>query len=348
MNKFTSIPLNFSFSPPSLYKEVLFASCQNSFKYGTTAPVRSNYDFSHYGDPLNQTSINFCTILKYKGLIFALYINSVIKHSNTQPIEEEIMRFRPCIDLHQGKVKQIVGSSLSDDKPDKLITNFTSSHSVGWYASLYKKDGLTGGHIIQLGSNNEKASEEALNAWEDGLQLGGGINSNNAENWLNKGAEKVIVTSYVFSNGKVHQENLDSLVKKTGKDRLVLDLSCRKKDGKYWIVTDRWQKFTSVEINNDTLDFFANYCCEFLIHAVDKEGKNSGIEKDLIQLLGNWGKLSITYAGGIASWQDIKEIKHLGNGKIDFTVGSALDLFGGDKIEYQKLVELQKNNFKDL
>lgn len=258
------------------------------------------------------------------------------------------MRFRPCIDLHQGKVKQIVGSSLSDNNPSQLITNFTSSHSVGWYAALYKSDGLTGGHIIQLGDNNKKAAEEALSTWQGGLQLGGGINLDNAEIWLNRGAEKVIVTSYVFSEGKVHQQKLNDLAEKTGKDRLVLDLSCRKRDGKYWIVTDRWQNFTTVEVNNETLDFFANYCCEFLIHAVDKEGKNSGIEKELIQLLGKWGKIAITYAGGIASWQDIKDIKELGNGKIDFTVGSALDLFGGDKIEYQKLVKLQKNDFKDL
>lgn len=258
------------------------------------------------------------------------------------------MKFRPCIDLHQGEVKQIVGSTLSDKRPDHLITNFTSSKPVEWYGTLYQKDQLKGGHIIQLGANNDIAASKALASWKNGMQLGGGINANNATSWLDKGAEKVIVTSYVFSGGQVHQENLDALFKVTGKERLVIDLSCRKKDGKYWIVTDRWQKFTTVEVNISTLDFFANYCSEFLIHAVDKEGKNSGIEKELIQLLGAWGKIPITYAGGIASWEDIKEIQQLGRGKIDFTVGSALDLFGGKQIEYQKLVELHKNNFKDL
>lgn len=258
------------------------------------------------------------------------------------------MKFRPCIDLHQGKVKQIVGSTLSDNMPDSLITNFTSTQPVSWYSNLYRKDQLKGGHVIQLGANNTQAATEAVTAWPNGLQLGGGINADNALEWLEKGAEKVIVTSYVFSEGNVHKKRLEKLFSITGKENLVLDLSCRKKNGKYWIVTDRWQNFTAVEINFETLDYFSLFCSEFLIHAVDMEGKSNGIEKELVTLLGNWGKIPMTYAGGIASWEDIRNIQSIGKEKLDFTVGSALDLFGGTQIQYNTLVNYQKNNFKDL
>lgn len=249
------------------------------------------------------------------------------------------MRFRPCIDLHQGKVKQIVGSSLSDQDGSRTITNFASSKPPSWFAEQYKRDGLTGGHVIRLGPNNDDAAVDALTAWNGGMQLGGGITADNAEFWLDKGASDVIVTSYIFSDGLVHEDRLRRLVKKIGKDKLVLDLSCRLKNGKYWVVTDRWQQFTNIVVDDDSLDYFARYCHEFLIHAVDVEGMCNGIETQLVGLLGNWGKIPITYAGGISSQSDIDLIKQKGRDKLDFTVGSALDIFGGTNLKYKEMLQ---------
>ncbi len=249
------------------------------------------------------------------------------------------MKFRPCIDLHQGSVKQIVGASLTDNHTDTLVVNFTSQHSPGWYAKKYQNDGLDGGHVIRLGPGNDEAAVDALAGWPEGMQLGGGINAENACYWLEKGAEKVIVTSYVFKDGQIHEERLRELSTLVGKNNLVLDLSCRKKEDRYWIVTDRWQKFTSVEISPTHLDFFSTFCSEFLIHAVDVEGKSRGIEENLVRQLGEWAKIPITYAGGVHSWEDIHTIETLGDGKIDFTVGSALDFFGGDGLKYDELVK---------
>jgi len=257
------------------------------------------------------------------------------------------MKFRPCIDLHQGIVKQIVGSSLSNSDGDSLITNFSSDRSPGWYAELYKNDGLVGGHVIRLGPGNDSAAKDAVSAWSGGLQLGGGINVKNAGQWLEWGADKVIVTSYIFSNGEIHVDRLQNLADSIGREKLVLDLSCRKKNGRYWIVTDRWQKFTQVEILPDTLDYFSTFGCEFLIHAVDVEGKSGGIETELVEMLGKWGKIPITYAGGISSWDDIDRIGQLGKGKIDYTVGSALDIFGGAGLKYEDLVENNRTGNKN-
>ena len=251
----------------------------------------------------------------------------------------DTMKFRPCIDLHQGVVKQIVGGSLNDSDIENPVTNFTGQNSAGWYAELYRKDGLLGGHMIRLGPGNDDAMQDAFSAWPEGIQLGGGVTADNAADLLKAGAAKLIVTSYVFNNGKVDRDRLEKLYKIVGKEKLVLDLSCRKKEGKYLVVTDRWQNFTEVEVNTESLDFFSQFCSEFLIHAVDVEGKMSGIESDLVRLLGNWGKLPMTYAGGIHSWEDIDLIKQNGKGKIDFTVGSALDLFGGTGLKYKELVE---------
>lgn len=248
------------------------------------------------------------------------------------------MKFRPCIDLHQGKVKQIVGSTLSNDKGKEPVTNFTSDKSPQWYAELYKTHDLRGGHIIRLGSGNEQAAKAALAAWKNGLQIGGGITKENAVDWLEAGASDVIVTSYVFKNGEIHHHRLEQLEKEVGKENLVLDLSCRKKGEHYYIVTDRWQKFTDVTISSSSLDFFSNYCHEFLIHAVDVEGKCNGIEQDLVRLLGNWGKIPITYAGGIHSKDDIEAIQKEGAGNLDYTVGSALDIFGGNGLKFEDLV----------
>lgn len=255
------------------------------------------------------------------------------------------MHFRPCIDIHNGKVKQIVGGSLKDEK-DQAKENFVSDQSAADFAEFYKKDGLKGGHIILLNPVSSSYYEatkaqavSALKAWPKGMQIGGGINDENAAFYLNAGASHVIVTSFVFQNGAVHYDNLQKLEKKVGKERLVLDLSCRKKEGKYYIVTDRWQKFTQVSLSEKVFDELAEYCAEFLVHAVDVEGKAQGIEMELAQMLGEWGKIPITYAGGVGSFEDLEKLKKAGKNRLDVTIGSALDLFGGN-MEYKKILKL--------
>lgn len=245
------------------------------------------------------------------------------------------MRFRPCIDIHNGSVKQIVGGSLAD-KGDFAVDNFVSEYDGAYYANLYKKYDLVGGHIIILnpkGSPHYEADLQqafsALGAWEGGLQIGGGINDENAAMFLDKGASHVIVTSFVFRDGQVAWENLEKLVGAVGKQHLVLDLSCRSKDGRYYIVTDRWQKFTDVELNEKTLEMLSGYCDEFLVHAADVEGKAKGIQDDVASLLGEFSPVTATYAGGISGFDDLEKLKALGRERIDFTVGSALDIFGG-------------------
>ncbi|NLJ89389.1 MAG: phosphoribosylformimino-5-aminoimidazole carboxamide ribotide isomerase [Clostridiales bacterium] len=257
------------------------------------------------------------------------------------------MRFRPCIDIHNGKVKQIVGGSLND-QGDEAKENFVSLQDAAYYARLYKRDKLKGGHIIMLNpvdsmyySENYQQAKKALMEYPKGLQIGGGINADNAKEFLDLGASHVIVTSYVFSDGNINYENLEKLVKAIGKDKLVLDLSCRKKDGDYYIVTDRWQKFTNVKVNYETLDYLSSFCDEFLIHGVDVEGKSSGIEKELVLMLSKWDKLPITYAGGVGSYSDVELLKKLSNSKLDLTVGSSLDIFGGN-LEYKKIIEMCK------
>ena len=255
------------------------------------------------------------------------------------------MHFRPCIDIHNGKVKQIVGGSLKDEK-DQAKENFVSDQSAADFAEFYKKDGLKGGHIILLNPVSSSYYEatkaqavSALKAWPKGMQIGGGINDEDAAFYLNAGASHVIVTSFVFQNGAVHYDNLQKLEKKVGKERLVLDLSCRKKEGKYYIVTDRWQKFTQVSLSEKVFDELAEYCAEFLVHAVDVEGKAQGIEMELAQMLGEWGKIPITYAGGVGSFEDLEKLKKAGKNRLDVTIGSALDLFGGN-MEYKKILKL--------
>jgi phosphoribosylformimino-5-aminoimidazole carboxamide ribotide isomerase len=250
------------------------------------------------------------------------------------------MKFRPCIDLHNGVVKQIVGSTLSEQDIQNPVINFTSKNPSAWYALKYKEDNLTGGHVIQLGKGNESAAKAALSAWPGGMQIGGGINIDNASTWLDYGASAVIVTSWVFHDGHINVDRLENLVKVIGKDHLVLDLSCRKKENTYMIVTDRWQTFTREAVTHGLLDRLSTYCSEFLIHAVDVEGKCSGIEIELVKMLGTWNNIPITYAGGIHSMEDIKLIEDLGKGHIDFTVGSALDIFGGKDLAYKELARL--------
>lgn len=256
------------------------------------------------------------------------------------------MRFRPCIDIHNGQVKQIVGGSLTDEQ-DRAKENFVSRQDAACYAELYKKDGLTGGHVILLNSVDSPYYEatktqalKALQAYPGGLQVGGGIRPENAEEFLDAGASHVIVTSYVFQNGEIQYENLEKMLSAVGRERLVLDLSCRKKDGAYYIVTDRWQKFTNVQVTPALLDALAGKCAEFLIHAVDVEGKASGIERELAAMLGDWAGIPVTYAGGVGSTSDIEALRTLGRGHLDVTIGSALDLFGGC-IPYRNMLYLR-------
>lgn len=245
------------------------------------------------------------------------------------------MEFRPCIDIHNGRVKQIVGSSLKDAE-DKASENFVAGQDAAYYARLYQKNNIKNGHVIMLNhrqSDYYEATKEqaikALLAYPGGLQAGGGITPENAARYLDAGASHVIVTSYVFRDGRIDFENLRRLVKETGKDKLVLDLSCRMKNGSYYIVTDRWQNYTNVILNRGTLDELSSYCDEFLIHAVDVEGKAEGIEEKLVEMLGSWSRIPITYAGGVHSFEDLAKLKKLGHDKIHVTIGSALDLFGG-------------------
>jgi len=254
--------------------------------------------------------------------------------------------FRPCIDLHEGKVKQIVGGTLSDAG---ARTNFVSEKSAAWFAELYRRDNLLGGHVIMLGAGNESEARAALKAFPGGLQIGGGINSENARGWLDAGASHVIVTSWVFREGRVDWARLDELVKTIGKEKLVLDLSCRKKVQSpkskvqsYFVVTDRWQKFTELEVNAATLQKFSAYCAEFLIHAVDVEGLCRGIDRELVSLLGQFTPIPTTYAGGANSLADLEKVTQLGQGKVDLTIGSALDIFGGSGVRYADAVAFNR------
>ncbi len=256
------------------------------------------------------------------------------------------MKFRPCIDLHQGKVKQIVGSTLGKNR--QLQTNFEARQPPAYFSRLYKAENLRGGHVIQLGQGNLEAAKEALAAWPGGMQIGGGIHLENAVNWLERGAEKVIVTSFVFQGGQVNEINLKALSKQVGPGRLALDLSVRKKAGRYFIVTDLWQNFTEVELTHSQLGYFSQFASEFLIHAVDVEGKGCGVDHELIHHLGQWAGLPMTYAGGISSWEDVAQLQNLGRGALDFTVGSALDLFGGTGLKFTELALAQKKEFACL
>lgn len=256
------------------------------------------------------------------------------------------MKFRPCIDIHNGKVKQIVGSSLTD-RNNFAKENFVSDKDAKWFSNLYKEDGLQGGHVILLNKQGTKLYEEditqakeALMAYPNGLQIGGGVSDINASFFIEQGASHVIVTSFVFQNGKINYTNLEKLEKKVGKKHIVLDLSCRKKDSDYYIVTNRWQTFTKERISMDLLEKLSLYCDEFLVHAVDVEGKASGVEIQLAKLLGEWDKTPITYAGGVGTMEDVEKLRTAGKDKLDVTVGSALDLFGG-KLPYAVLKKIR-------
>ena len=253
------------------------------------------------------------------------------------------MKFRPCIDLQEGKVVQIVGGTLKDSNKKNPITNFQTLKAPMEFAKMYQKDNLKGGHVISLGPGNTGAALSALNAYPGGLQMGGGITPTNAGLYLDAGASHVIVTSYVFSNGKIDFNKLTALVKRVGKENLVLDLSCRQKDGAFWIVTDRWQKYTNVAVSKETIAQLAVYCAEFLVHGVDVEGMMQGIQTDLVELLGEHSPTPVTYAGGASRFIDLDTVKSLGKNRVDLTIGSALDIFGGS-IPYQDVVKWHKVN----
>jgi phosphoribosylformimino-5-aminoimidazole carboxamide ribotide isomerase len=243
-------------------------------------------------------------------------------------------------------VKQIVGSTLKDDAPGEVRTNFIAKKSAAWFAELYRSDNLTGGHIIMLGPGNDQAAGQALAAWPGGMQIGGGITADNAGEWLEKGASHIIVTSYVFKDGKIDRARLKKLADAVGRQRLVLDLSCRKKNNDYFIVTDRWQKFTEVVISEEVLDDLSYFCDEFLIHAADVEGKCAGIETDLVEKLAEWTPIPTTYAGGVSDLKDLELVQKAGKGRLDVTIGSALDTFGG-KLPYKEVLAYCRKPKKD-
>ena len=255
------------------------------------------------------------------------------------------MEFRPCIDIHNGKVKQIVGGSLKDTG-NFAEENFVSEQDAAFYANMYKEAGIHGGHIILLNAKDSEYYEatkeqalKALAAYPGGLQIGGGITAENAKEFLAAGATHVIVTSYVFRDGHIDYERLAQLVAAVGKERLVLDLSCRKRDGEYFIVTDRWQKFTEERVTLSLLNRLKDSCDEFLIHAVDVEGKASGIETELVRMLGEWNEIPVTYAGGVGSFSDLELLKRLGQNHVNVTIGSSLDLFGGP-MKYEEVLKI--------
>ncbi|KIK97873.1 hypothetical protein PAXRUDRAFT_824500 [Paxillus rubicundulus Ve08.2h10] len=251
--------------------------------------------------------------------------------------------FRPCIDLHDGQVKQIVGSTLSDAEPEALKTNFVTSQSPRDFAHSYKDHNLQGGHVIKLGPRNDDAAKEALAAWPNGLQIGGGITAANAQEWLDAGANKIIVTSYLFPEAKFSRERLEAVSKAVGKDKLVVDVSCRRRGDKWLVATNKWQDITDMEVSKESLDLLSEFCSEFLVHAADVEGLCQGIDEDLVRKLGEWVTIPTTYAGGAKHISDLALVNSLSNGKVDLTYGSALDIFGGTFVKFQELVEVMRN-----
>ena len=250
---------------------------------------------------------------------------------------ERQARFRPCIDLHDGKVKQIVGGTL-EGAAGGLRTNFVAEHDSAYFARMYAKDGLRGGHVIKLGPGNDAAAKAALEAAPGTLQLGGGVTDENAEHWLACGAEKVIVTSFVFADGELKRDRLRRLSALVGREHLTLDLSCRFRDGAYLVVTDRWSRFSSLRVERPVLENLAEFASEYLIHAVDVEGKRCGIDATLLNLLAQSAPIPCVYAGGVATFDDVATIEREGGGRIDYTVGAALDIFGGS-MPYAELVK---------
>ncbi len=252
------------------------------------------------------------------------------------------MNFRPCIDLRNGRVVQIVGGSLTDES---AVTNFETERSSAEFADMYRADDLPGGHVIMLGPGNEASAISALGAYSGGLQVGGGITPENSAGYIEAGASHVIVTSWVFNEDRLDEARLEEMVRAVGKERLVLDLSCRRRADSYLVVTNRWQRFTELVVDEDSLQKLAECCDEFLVHGVDVEGKRLGIEEDLVEKLGEWSPIEVTYAGGVRKLEDLDRVKVLGKGRVGLTIGSALDIFGGD-VPYKDVVAWQKREDK--
>ncbi len=250
------------------------------------------------------------------------------------------MAFRPCIDLQNGRVVQIVGGTLTDDGT-RTVTNHVSARAAADFAALYQADGLMGGHVIMLGPGSEDAARSALAAYPSGLQIGGGVTVENAAAWLEAGASHVIVTSYLFENGALSPRRLRAMTNAAGKDKLVVDISCRRSaDGEYYVVTNRWQTVTGTRLNAALFALLEDQCAEFLVHAADVEGRCEGIDEDLVQRLGGWVSLPTTYAGGARRLEDIARVAELSGGKVDLTIGSALDVFGGSLVRYEDAARL--------
>ncbi|RDW78406.1 phosphoribosylformimino-5-aminoimidazole carboxamide ribotide isomerase [Coleophoma crateriformis] len=252
-------------------------------------------------------------------------------------------KFRPCIDLHSGQVKQIVGGTLTTAAAD-LKTNYVSKLPAGHFAKLYKENGLEGAHVIMLGPGNEEAAREALSEWKGGLQIGGGITDQNAKQWIEWGAEKVIITSFLFPSGKFSQERLGAVLAALGgdKSKLVIDLSCRKKDNTWFVAMNKWQTLTDMEVDEKSIKSLEPYCSEFLIHAADNEGLQKGIDEQLVQKLAEWCSIPVTYAGGGRNLQDLDHVKTLSEGRVDLTIGSALDVFGGSGVTFEECCQWNK------
>jgi phosphoribosylformimino-5-aminoimidazole carboxamide ribotide isomerase len=248
-------------------------------------------------------------------------------------------RFRPCIDLHEGVVKQVVGGSFGSGEDAAVKENFVSERPAAYYAGLYRDNQLTGGHVIMLGPGNEVAARNALATYPGGLQVGGGINPENAGQWLEAGASHVIVTSFIFEGASFCRDRLAAMVKAVGREYLVLDLSCRGVPGGGWqVAMNRWRTLTDLPVAVDTLDRLAGSCTEFLVHAADVEGKCAGVDEELVEMLGRWQGMPVTYAGGARSISDLERVDELSAGRVDLTVGSALDIFGGSGVCYADCV----------
>lgn len=258
------------------------------------------------------------------------------------------MEFRPCIDIHNGKVKQIIGGTLTDTN-DFAKENFVSEMGAGDYARLYREKGLRGGHVILLNGKDSpyyqadlEQAADALMIWRGALQIGGGVTAENAASFLDMGASHVIVTSYVFDDGEIRYDRLEKLISEVGKEHLVLDLSCRKREEDYYVVTDRWQKYTKQPLNESLIQKLSSCCDEFLVHAVNVEGMGMGVDEELLRILSAESPVPITYAGGIGTIEDIRRIQKIGKDRVNFTVGSALDLFGGT-LKFNEIVTKFRN-----
>ncbi|KAI9677439.1 MAG: Enzyme that catalyzes the fourth step in the histidine pathway [Caeruleum heppii] len=254
-------------------------------------------------------------------------------------------RFRPCIDLHSGQVKQIVGGTLTTTSSD-LKTNHVSHLPARHFAALYKQQGLRGAHVIMLGPGNEDAAREALSEWEGGLQIGGGVTDANAKRWIDWGAEKVIVTSYLFPDARFSMDRLKAILAVLGDDRrkLVIDLSCRRKGDTWFVAMNKWQTLTNMEVNQETIALLQPHCSEFLIHAADNEGLQRGVDEDLVRNLAKWCAIPVTYAGGGRTVADLDMVRDLSGGKVDLTIGSALDIFAGEGVRFDDCVAWNKIN----